>query len=174
MAKQTSQQSVKQLPVPAQKSTRRAEATQPYHIFLSYSSKSVAETIIAKSLRDQMMKLGAKVFLDEAELQGGDKLSDVLRAALRRCDELVLLFSPNSSSSPWVHLEVGAGWLRNRRITPILLDIGTGPGEHWKMGWLNEYQYYDINEFADKFLPELALRVNPNANKNVTRKPSDV
>jgi hypothetical protein len=68
-----------------------------YLIFISHSSKDrwIARqmgSIIERRARRQ----GVRVFLDEVDLQGGDRITSTIKANLRACDEFVILLSAES------------------------------------------------------------------------------
>ena len=50
---------------------------------------------------------GAKTFLDEKDIKGGDAIPDAVRKGIQRCGELVVLLSPYSVERQGVLIEVG-------------------------------------------------------------------
>lgn len=62
-----------------------------------------------------------ETFLDEKDIQGGDRITERVRTELTRCDEMVIVLSTASQQSDWVKAEIGAAWVLAKRIV-ILLD----------------------------------------------------
>jgi hypothetical protein len=53
---------------------------------------------------------GAKVFLDEAQIDVGDDFEEEIRNYLQDCDELVVLMTPWALERPYVWAELGVAW----------------------------------------------------------------
>ena len=133
-----------------------AKARKPkrYQVFISYGSK---DRWIADRLARSIEAVGARVFLDEKEIEGGESISDRLRDAIIDSDEFVVLYTPDSASRPWVLLELGAAWGHRKRITAILHHAS--PSDLADMGWFRDQKCYDLNDFDTKFLKELRRRL---------------
>lgn len=93
-------------------------------IFLSHSSK---DKFFARELAERLEAYGVKVWLDEAELNIGDSLTEKIGAAIEEADFLGVVLSENSVNSEWVQRELQVAMqkeLRERRVVvlPLLLE----------------------------------------------------
>ena len=50
---------------------------------------------------EKIEALGAKCWLDEKDLAGGDVIVEDIRRGINACDEALILISPNSVKSKW-------------------------------------------------------------------------
>ena len=74
----------------------------------------------------EMEALGKKsidVFLDEKNIQVGRPIAKEVREAIERCDEFVVLLSPNSKGREWVLMEMGGAWVLKKPIMVVLHDL---------------------------------------------------
>jgi hypothetical protein len=92
-------------------------------IFLSYSRDDRDE---ARSIYDALIKAGRECFLDEKNLQPGDRFEDEIRDAIATADEVWIVVSPSSLKSTWVQREAAAAWALKKRTVPILFRCGAG------------------------------------------------
>lgn len=96
-------------------------------LLISYSHRDV---IWARTLKRALEKHENTVWLDEHDIQFGDSISDRLAEMIWKVDFLLVLISPRSLASQWVHWELSVAHQRERlegtkRILPILIQ-----GEH--------------------------------------------
>jgi hypothetical protein len=75
-----------------------------YTVFISHSSK---EQWIAGQISKEIKALGAKTWLDQKDLRGGDEIVRSINRGLRASQEAVVLLSANSIKSHWVSFEAG-------------------------------------------------------------------
>jgi hypothetical protein len=108
----------------AELKTRSSKASQDsrYDIFLSYSEKDHNHAL---NLSELIQQSHLKVFFARKDLEGGSPFTDEIRTALHESREVWVLASLNSIDSVWVATEWGTAWALERRIVPILLDIGS-------------------------------------------------
>jgi hypothetical protein len=98
-------------------------AAQPRHTaFISYSHKDAP---FVDRLAEDLVAGGVGVWLDRWKIMVGDSIADKIQTALHESDYLLLVLSPHSVSSPWVHDELNAARVRqleSRRVVvlPIL------------------------------------------------------
>jgi hypothetical protein len=97
------------------------------------------------------------------DLRGGDEIRRSIRRGISASQEVVLLLSPNSVTSPWVSFEAGIANGQRKRITPILNNLAPGK----TLAPLQGIKSLDLNDFDD-FLVELAGRIKKRLGK--TRK----
>lgn len=79
-----------------------------YLVFISHSTKDrwIAKQM-AGIIERNAKRYGVRTFLDEVDLEGGDRIPDVIRAHLQTCEEFVILLSPHSVARQWVLVELG-------------------------------------------------------------------
>ena len=131
---------------------RRREA---YRVFVSHSYK---DRWIAKHIVKEMESLSRgllDVFLDEKDIEVGQHIADEVREAIERCDEFVVLLSPNSKGREWVLMEMGAAWGLRKPIMVILLDLS--PGDLPDITC--QFKATDLNDFDDSYLGQLRERL---------------
>jgi hypothetical protein len=95
-----------------------------YLVFISHSS---TDTWVAKQLAREIRRCGATPFLDEAEINAGEDFEELIRAALEKANELVVLLTPWALDRRYVWAEIGAAWVR--RVPIIALLHGMTPEE---------------------------------------------
>ena len=93
------------------------------------------------------------VFLDEVDLQGGDRIPATIKANLRACDEFVILLSPESLARQWVIAEMGGAWILDKRIMVIRYDLAAESIPDI----LRHDKSYELNDF-DRYVNELIGR----------------
>jgi TIR domain len=74
-----------------------AEDQPDYLVFISHSSKDrwIARQMAAIIERGAK-RYGVRTFLDEIDLEGGDRIPATIKANLHACQEFVILLSPQS------------------------------------------------------------------------------
>ena len=104
-------------------------------IFISYSHKDrVVAEILAKKLRD----IGYETWIDFEGITGGNKWKKSIDDALKRSSALVVLLTPESIISEWVHYECAQANSYGHAIIPLLIRSCNIPQ------FLEEYQYIDL------------------------------
>ncbi len=104
--------------------TRTRSKSHHHLVFVSHSSQ---DTWIAKQIAREIEAVGARPFLDEAEVDAGADFEEDILAFLERAHELVVLLTPWALERPYVWAEIGAAW--GRRIPVVALLLGVTPGE---------------------------------------------
>ena len=127
-----------------------------YRVFLSYSHK---DRWVAKQCGEKIKRSGkgrVEVFWDEEGVAGGQVIPEKIRSEIQKCDELVVLLTPNSKDRDWVKTEISAAWGLDKLIVPILLNVS--PQE--MLDFLRSCKAMDLNndDLEDQYLPQLALR----------------
>ncbi len=100
------------------KSRRRS---MPREVFLSHASQDRA---FVDWLRDELVSRGVSVWYSETHIGGAQLWHDEIGRALARCDWFVLVLSPASVQSVWVHRELLYALTNSRyigRIVPLVL-----------------------------------------------------
>ncbi len=88
-----------------------------YDLFLSYSH---LDRHIAEELEIKLTFTGLTCFLAEKSLTGGTEWVSEVRAALKDSERILILVTPRSINSKWVYMEVGAAWMEDKTVTPLL------------------------------------------------------
>jgi hypothetical protein len=120
-------------------------------VFISHSSR---DRWIAQQLDRRLREIDSvETFLDEKDLQGGDRITEGIREEIRRCDEMVVLFSTASLQSDWVKAEIGAAWVLGKRIVVLLEKLS--PRDIPQI--VSEFKTFDLND-AERYLSEVQDR----------------
>jgi hypothetical protein len=88
-------------------------------IVLSYS---VEDKNIAINLVKKLQKESLDIWIDYANINGGDRILDKIGEAIKRCDALILLWSKSAAESDYVYLELSSAFARGKRIIPCVID----------------------------------------------------
>lgn len=129
--------------------------SQPeYLIFISHSSKDrwIAGQMAA-TIERRAKRYGVRTFLDEVDLEAGDRIPETIKTNLHACEEFVILLSPSSVTRQWVLAELGGAWILDKRIIAITYDLVAD-----KIPDIIEHdKSYDLNDF-DRYVGELIRR----------------
>jgi TIR domain len=126
---------------------RRAQ----YVVFLSHSS---LDAWIAKVIAEKIEALGARCWIDEKDLEGGDVIADDILKGIDACQEAIVLISPNSVESQWVSFEIGGVRAQRKRVTPVLNNV-----KPQQMPTMLDIKGIDLNRF-EQFLSQLKRRIS--------------
>lgn len=103
-------------------SEREADARRRPGIFLSHTRM---DKPFVRQLARDLERLGARVWLDEAEIMLGDSLIEKISAGIDEMDYLAVVLSPDSVRSEWVKREVNTAMTqeidgRRVKVLPLL------------------------------------------------------
>jgi hypothetical protein len=132
-----------------------AKNKRDYLVFISHSSKDrwIARQMAA-IIERKARRYGVRTFLDEVDLEGGDRIPATIKANLHACEEFVILLSPQSISRQWVLVELGGAWTLDKRVMAITYNLAAE-----KIPDIIEHDKgYDLNDF-DRYVAELIARV---------------
>lgn len=90
-----------------------------YDIFLSYSR---ADTERVAPLRDELRKLGYRVFFDTESIEAGEQWKRRLERSIRASRTLVLCWSKNVLGHEFITFEYSRAEALHKRVLPWLLD----------------------------------------------------
>lgn len=93
------------------------EDKMKFDIFLSYSHP---DEHIAHELEQKFTASGLRCFSMGTSLHGGDEWVRKVRESVKESENIVILITPRSVDSKWIFIEVGAAWMENKRIIPVL------------------------------------------------------
>ena len=100
------------------------ESSRLSSIFLCHSSK---DKEMVRKLAGDLIRKGAKVWLDEAEILVGDSIVEQIQAGISESDFLGVVLSPTAVKSIWVRREVEAALMTEigsgrTKVLPILVE----------------------------------------------------
>jgi len=121
---------------------KQAKIRRPPDIFLSYSSTVKEE---ARHVYEFLVHRNISVFMAEKSVTAGDSWEGAIREALRTCNQLWLLMSPESLTSEWVMTEWAVAWALEKKIVPVLFRCA--PNDLPKR--LQSYQCIDLHKLED-------------------------
>lgn len=125
---------------------------RPQEIFLSHSS---ADEAFARPLAECLRRHGLPVWYSATNIMGAQQWHDEIGAALRRCDWMIVVLSPDAVGSLWVKRELCYALQQRQyldRITPLLLR----PCEFGKLSWtLSALQLVDFTQEPQRAHREL-------------------
>jgi TIR domain len=98
-----------------------AKSLDQPRIFLSHAS---ADKAVVRQFADDLHYAGTRPWLDEAEINAGDSLREVISSALKASDVVLIFLSQAAAVSTWVQHEVAlfVGQDESRRVIPVVLD----------------------------------------------------
>ncbi|MEN6320978.1 MAG: TIR domain-containing protein [Syntrophaceae bacterium] len=89
------------------------------NVFVSYDHD---DSKIAERIKQDLIKNGIAVWIDEGELRAGHPLISKIQEAIKEAANFVLLWSKRASQSRWVNAEWNAAWHLEKNIIPCTLD----------------------------------------------------
>lgn len=97
---------------------------QRIDVFVSHSGidKELASSFV-NLLRSSLGMLPEAIRCTSADgtrLQGGAHVDDALRSHIKSARLMIALLTPNSLSSPYVLMELGARWIIEKKLVPVL------------------------------------------------------
>jgi hypothetical protein len=140
-------------------------------IFLSHSSK---DKFFVRTLADHLRKYGIKVWIDEAEINIGDSLTEKIGQAIESTDYVGVVLSHNSINSEWVQKELQIALQKEIKgravvILPILIETVEIPP------FLKDKLYADFtsSEKYESELPKLLKALGLSVEKEKEREPTE-
>eukprot|EP00253_Pinus_taeda_P021417 PITA_21417 len=113
---------------PARDGTSSASTSQGntnsyvYEVFLNHRGPDVKEGL-ATDIYNGLKKLGLAVFLDQPELQRGEKLKPQIEGAIRTASVHVAIFSPKYAQSSWCLDELVLMLESGSTIIPVFYEV---------------------------------------------------
>jgi hypothetical protein len=124
------------------------------HVFVSHDSHDDA---FAEELRQNLTKLGLKVWNPSVELFPGSNWLLETGRALERADAVVFVVSPHSARSRWSHFEMQYALTRKRlqdRVIPVVL------GQRAHVPWIMRgFSISGVNRDASEIAQTIATRL---------------
>jgi TIR domain len=140
------------------KGRKRVRAKKPslYRVFISHSS---LDKWVAERMAEKVVEAGADFWLDVRDLPGGGDIRKEINQGVQECQEVIILFSPNSVNSHWVSFEIGAAYAKRKHLTPILNNVN-----YTDVSLLQGIKAIELNNFG-QYLTELKKRINKRTKK---------
>ncbi len=88
-----------------------------YKVFLSHSAR---DKNLVMALARLLEKFGIEFFVAEWYLSPGERLDKKVFDAIRDCDCMVVLLTPDGVRSNWVHQEIGTALQASKPVIPIV------------------------------------------------------
>lgn len=88
-----------------------------FRIFISHSSK---DRLAAQSIHNLATSQGITAYIFEHDPQPGQLLAKKIEEAIKASDAVILLLTRNSSTSQFVHQEVGMALATKKLIVPLV------------------------------------------------------
>jgi TIR domain len=132
-----------------------AENQPDYLVFISHSSKDrwIARQMAA-IIERRAKRYGVRTFLDEVDLEGGDRIPAIIKANLHACEEFVILLSQHSVTRQWVLVELGGAWMLDKRLIAITYNMAAEKIPDV----IGHDKSYELNDF-DRYVTELIRRM---------------
>lgn len=137
-----------------------------YDCFISYFS---GDKMFVQRIGGDLRQRGIRIWIDDAEIEVGDSISDKIEVALKRSYTFAIVLSKQALSRPWVRDELRAAYslrhAENLKILPLLYEDCEIPL------FLADYRYADFREeknYTEQI--ELLARSIQNAVKQARRK----
>lgn len=102
------------------KSGQRGKKRRRYAVFLSHATY---DKWMACALCERIEAVGAIVFRDDRDIEGGEAIPAAIRKAIRDADEVVVLLTPESMKRQWVLIELAMASMAEKRIVPLLNHV---------------------------------------------------
>lgn len=133
-------------------------------VFVSHSGE---DTWVARQIAREIECLGARPFLDEADIDVGAEFEEDIRQFLDQADELLVLFTPWSLQRPYVWAEIGAAWIRRIPIVVVLhgLSVTDFQAQPNAPVFLKKRDIIRLNDI-DQYFQQLSARVAQQSKSN--------
>jgi hypothetical protein len=134
------------------RSASKGTPRKTYQVFISHAT---ADKWIATRICELIEGVGATIFRDDRDIDGGDDIPEEIRRQIKQSREMLVLWTPESMDRPWVTLEIGAAWGQGKRMRITVVrchaPIDTIPAmlKSKKTITLNELDQY-MNELRNR------------------------
>jgi hypothetical protein len=113
-------------------------------IFISHASE---DKRVVRHIVDGLRRSGWTVWIDDAEIPGGDEWSASLLRALESSWIVVLVVSNASMTSKWVRREIAAADRLGRRIIPVVIENVPYPDDlRIRLAGVQQIDATDLND----------------------------
>lgn len=98
---------------------KRSKDVKSPRVFISYATENLTQ---ATRLYNDLQRDGVNVVAAFFDFELGNSLPEQINEALNWCDTLMLLWSKDAASSPWVRLEWQVALYLQHRVITLVLD----------------------------------------------------
>jgi hypothetical protein len=109
--------------------------------FLSYAR---ADQDIALRFADDLIAAGVSVWVDQYEIRPSQHWDRAVETAVRGCEGMIVMLSPNSAASPNVADEVSVAIESAKQVVPVLIESCTVPLRMTRMQFIDATGDYQI------------------------------
>lgn len=88
------------------------------HVFISHAS---TDDDFVRELRVKLELSGVKLWVDSRNLHGGNKLEPEIQQAILDSSHVLVVLSPRTINSPWVHKEIRFAEANDHDVIPLML-----------------------------------------------------
>ena len=142
--------------VPLHRNANVNDRQKTPRIFIShYEKKDSALALTLSSIIVRAFPVCHEPFVSSHNLIGGDISMKEIRRSLQNCDILITLCSPESAKRQWISIEIGAAWVNEKKIIPILLDGFRASELPGPSNWYHAISMKDKG-FEEKFVQSLS------------------
>jgi hypothetical protein len=89
---------------------------RPFRLFLSHTS---AHRVLAEEIGDRLGELGVDTFVAHSTITPTDEWQKVIESALRSCDAMAALITPDFKGSEYCDQELGVALARELLVIPV-------------------------------------------------------
>lgn len=114
-------------------------------VFISYSHH---DKKIADALCHYLEQSNIKCWIAPRDINSGEEYGEVIEKAILNCKIFLLLYSKNSSISPWVKGELNIAFSEEKYIAPVRIDNTSVEGANRLI--LNQMHWIDIFPFVER------------------------
>jgi hypothetical protein len=90
-----------------------------YLVFLSHSMGEADRHIVERAVEHARLK-GVELYIAERDPQYGNSLTEKIKARIRGCDCMVVLWTKDGADSQWVNREVGIAQQASKLVIPVV------------------------------------------------------
>lgn len=108
--------------------------------FLSYAR---LDQTIALRFADDLIAAGVSVWVDQYDIRPSQHWDRAVESAVRSCEGMIVILSPNSANSPNVADEVSVAIESGKTVIPVLIETCTLPLRMTRMQFIDATRDYD-------------------------------
>jgi hypothetical protein len=143
------------MPKKRRQTPKQASGTKRQSPYLVFVSHATHDKWIASVICEKIEVIGAQTFRDDRDIKGGESIPNAIVDTIEKCDEFLVLLTPESINRQWVLVEIGIAIGARVPIVPLLyhLDAEALPGI------IRDHRAYSLNEL-EEYLDELLERLD--------------
>ena len=131
--------------------------------FISYSRK---DDNFRTKLAQELHAAGVNVWFDEKDISGGQRWTESITEAIKSCNSVIFIMSPQSINSRNVMNEIRYATGHNRKIIPIMYQQCDPPLDIISLNYIDFRE--NFNESFRKLLDTVEVEVAPGGRRIFT------